>query len=92
MTSGDTAVLAAIRSTPDETLLVVVNASDKPVAAPVLSLAVGPLCGSPNARFVVGDGTARPLSPAVLAGGGFSGYRPLDSVPPQSVSVIALAP
>lgn len=84
------AVVASLRTTPDETLLVVANLAAEPVSDYALGLAAGPLCGSPSATIVHGGGSPEP--PRVEAGGGFSGYRPLASLPAHGLTVIALQP
>ncbi len=85
-------VIAAIRSSPSETALVLTNVGDAP-ATPRLSLADGPLCGAPSAIVIFGgDAGAAAAPPTVLPSGGFAGYRPLSVVPPRSVVVIDLRP
>jgi glycosidase len=83
-------VTAAIRTSAGETALVLTNVGDA-AAAPTLSLASGPLCGSPAATVIFdgGAGTGA-TAPTVLASGGFAAYRPLTAVPPRSVVVIDL--
>ena len=83
-------VVATLRATPDETLLVLANLFDTPVTNYALELAAGPLCGAPDASLVLGDGS--PTAPIVTAAGGFSGYRPIDELASRSVAVIALQP
>ncbi|HEX7472766.1 MAG TPA: alpha-amylase family glycosyl hydrolase, partial [Candidatus Limnocylindrales bacterium] len=92
VTSDAAGVVAAIRSAPSETALVVANVSDTPADAG-LTLAAGPLCGTPAASVVLGgdEGAATASGPTVTAAGGFSGYRPL-TIPARSVVVIDLAP
>jgi glycosidase len=82
-------VVAALRSSPTETALVLTNVSARD-AAPTLSLDAGPLCGEPTADLVLGSGSA--VAPVVSSGGGFAGYRPLAAIPPRSSAVIVLQP
>jgi glycosidase len=82
-------VVAALRSSPAETALVLTNVSAA-VATPTLSLAAGPLCGEPTADLVLGSGSA--VAPVVSSAGGFAGYRPLTAIPPRSSAVIVLQP
>ena len=92
--AGDSAaVVASIRSWPTETALVIANVSGAPVS-PTLGLATGPLCGTPTARIVLGgdEGAASAPGPVVTPSGGFSGYRPLATIPARSVVVIDLVP
>ncbi len=83
-------VVATLRATPTETLLVVANVGDTAAEGYALDLVAGPLCGTPTAAVVHGTGPAS--APTVEPGGGFSGYRPLPVLPPRSVTVIALEP
>ena len=85
--SDSPAVVAAIRHSPTETDLVLANVSAAPVT-PTLTLAAGPLCGSPTAEPVLGVDAA--TAPAVTATGGFTAYRPVASIPARSVVVIVL--
>jgi alpha-amylase len=82
-------VVAALRSSPFETALVVTNVSAT-AATPTLSLSAGKLCGAPTASLVFGSGPV--VAPTVSAAGGFSGYRPLTSLPPRSTAVLVLSP
>ncbi len=90
VTSDADEVVATVRATATETLLVVANVSDTPVADYALDLAAGPLCGMPAAAIVHGEGI--PGAPIVTTSGGFTGYRPLPTLPPRSVTVITLRP
>ena len=81
-------VVAALRQSPTETALVLTNVSAT-AATPILSLATGPLCGTPTADLVLGSGSAS--APVVTQSGGFGAYRPLTSLPPRSTAVIVLA-
>lgn len=90
VTSAAGEVVATVRSTATETLLVVANVSDAPIADYALDLAAGPLCGTPAAAILHGEGS--PDAPIVTTSGGFTGYRPLAALPPRSVTVIALRP
>jgi alpha-amylase len=91
--SDTPAVVAAIRRSASETLLVLANVSDAP-AAPGLTLAGGPLCGAPRATIVLGGDEAATSAapPVVTPAGGLAGYRPLAEIPPRSVIIIALVP
>jgi glycosidase len=89
VTSDPPGVVAALRSGPTETALVLTNVAAT-VAAPTLALASGPLCGSPTATVVLGEGVA--AAPAVTATGGFSDYRPVGGISPRSSVVVVLGP
>jgi hypothetical protein len=54
--------------------------------SPTLALATGPLCGAPTVQAALGDGPV--TAPVVTAAGGFTGYRPVASIPAQSTVVI----
>ncbi len=90
VTSQPSPVYAFLRHAPDETLLVLTNLGDKAVDDYGLTLAQGPLAGTPAAGLVFGEGQVTP--PAVNAAGGFDNYRPLPSLPPRSSYVIRLGP
>jgi glycosidase len=90
VTADAEGVVATVRATATETLLVVANVSDTPIADYALDLAAGPLCGTPDAAILHGEGS--PGAPVVTTSGGFTGYRPLQVLPPRSVTVIALRP
>jgi alpha-amylase len=86
--SAPDAILAELRWTAAETLLVIANTGKSPINDAVLRLAKGPLKSGAAARGILGAGS--PVAPVVNAGGGFDAYRPLDTLPPFSVSVIAM--
>jgi glycosidase len=81
-------VVAALRSSPTETALVLTNVSTM-AATPTLSLPAGTLRGAPTASLVLGAGPV--VAPTVSAAGGFSGYRPVTSLPPRSSAVLILS-
>jgi len=90
---GAEPVIGWLRTTADQTLLVVVNVADEPVADYGLSVADGPLCGGVSARLlgtIGGDPDAPVTAPAVTTGGGLDGYAPLGTLAPRSGYVIAL--
>jgi len=92
---GAEPVIGWLRTTADETLLVMVNVSDEPVATYGLVLDGGPLCGPVTARLVGtigGDPGATPAAPQVTQDGGLDGYQPLPVLAPRSGYVIALEP
>jgi alpha-amylase len=93
--SASDAVMAVLRASGPERLLVVANMSDAPVEGYDLSLAAGPLCGSPTATMLYStsqtvDGA--PTGPTVSAAGGFSAYLPLAALPARSISIFSLQP
>ena len=82
-------VVGALRRDPTETTLVLTNVSGS-ASSPTLNLATGPLCGTPNAGVVLGDGPA--AAPTVTPAGGFTAYRPIATIPAGSSVVIVLRP
>jgi len=82
------AVLGLLRSSPAETLAVISNLSDAPVAGPSLSLDAGSLCGQPTVEVVAGPATA--AAPQVTASGGFDAWRPLERLGPRETVVLRL--
>ena len=86
--AGSRQVYAYLRHGEGETLLVVVNLSDKEVSDYKLTLAAGPLSGAPGATLLLGDG--QPAAPTANAAGGFDGYVPLPALPPYGSLVIQL--
>lgn len=87
-------VLATIRRTSDETLLVLANLGTTAVTDETVSLASGPLCGTPAARVVYSSAGVTGVlpSPIITATGGLAPYRPIASLAPQSVTVLAIGP
>ncbi len=83
-------VLARLRVAPNGTALVLTNVSTAP-ASPTLTLAAGPLCGSPAATEVFG-GSSAVVAPSVTSTGGFAAYRPVPTIAPQSTIVITFQP
>jgi alpha-amylase len=90
VTSSPDALVAELRSTADETVLVVANTGGTSVTDAALSLAAGPLEPGATATLLLGAGAL--ASPTVNASGGFSGYRPFATLPPYSVSIVVLGP
>ena len=89
--TGPSSVVAFLRFDGSETLLVVANVSDEPVAGLELSVEAGPLCGQPRGEVLFGPADAA-ASPVVTAAGGFEGYRPVGGLGPREAIVIRLAP
>ena len=78
-------VIAYLRSQGDEHVLVVLNLSPDYAVAPSLDLAAGPLADFHGVVPVVGPPT---MAPDITADGGFSGYQPLESIPPYGFLVL----
>ena len=89
VTSDVPADVASLRSSPTETALVLTNVSSAPVT-PTLSIATGPLCGSPRVTSVSGAEESI-VPPIVNAMGGFGGYRPVPVLDAHVTAVITFA-
>ena len=89
--TGSPNVYAVLRASKNETILIVVNLSKKPLENVTLSLETGPLTG----------GQTYPLAPILASAafapitangqGGFTDYLPLPVLPPESAFVLQLA-
>ena len=88
--SDHPAIYAALRSSANQTVLVLLNLSNKPVEGYSLSLAAGPLRGDMQARLLFGEGDVQPPQPN--AAGGFDAYRPTTVLPAYSALVVQLTP
>jgi len=86
--SNSNKLVAYLRSSKEETLLVVINIDDAPVTTPELALAVGTLSGTYNAESLLDSSTISSLQSN--AKGGFDAYTPLSEIPPYGVFVIQL--
>ncbi|MBK8903995.1 MAG: alpha-amylase [Anaerolineaceae bacterium] len=81
-----------LRQTENETILVVINFNRNPVLAEDYSLetAAGTLDGAVTAVSLYGSSITG--SPEVNGDGSFTGYTPIDVIPPQSTHIIQLLP
>lgn len=86
--SNSNKILAYLRASSDETLLILIHIGNAPLSDYKLDLSIGPL---------VGQYTAAPLLDASAIGpltandkGGFDDYVPLPELPPYSIFVIQL--
>jgi glycosidase len=91
---GAEPVIGWIRATAEESLLVVVNVSERAVSDYALSLGEGPLCGVTGAKVLasVAPGGIVPAadSPVITPAGGLERYRPLPSLGPRSGFLLEL--
>lgn len=86
--TGSASVYALLRSHGDENILVLINLSAKPVDGYALALAGSSLRGSLAAEDLLGG---QPLTaPEIDAAGGFSDYRPVESLEPFATYIMAL--
>ncbi len=83
-------VYAFLRQSAQETVLVLVNLSNKADSGYVLSAEESTLSGSYTAEMLYGESEAGALE--VGANGAFSGYQPLLELPPFSTTIIRLNP
>ncbi len=82
-------VYAFLREDESETLLVVINLSNKPVTGYTIASGDHPLKPYSQASLIFGGGAVSG-GPTLTAEGGFSGYTPLPELPPTSSFVIQL--
>jgi glycosidase len=85
---GAASAYALLRHHNDETILVLVNLSARPVDRYGLALDSSSLRGTLTAEDLLGAGSLTP--PQVDAQGGFSDYRPVESLEPFATYVIVL--
>jgi len=86
--SASASVYSFIRSTGDETVLVIVNLSDKPQDNYALTLAEGTLSAGAAPVLLYGEG--EPSALTLNAAGGFDNYAPFPVLAPYSATVIQL--
>jgi glycosidase len=86
--AGNNALLAFLRVSESERLLVVINLSDAAVSDYSLALKQGPLAGEYAAYFLLGEGELPAL--AANASGGFDAYLPLPEIPAYGSFIIQL--
>jgi alpha-amylase len=86
--TGNDELVAFLRHTEDEAILVLVNTTRQPVKEYDLSLATGPLDSPIRALLILGDGDA--VDPEMNDAGGFDGYKPLSTLAPQSTYIFDL--
>ena len=86
--AGNTSVLAFLRVSQEEVVLVVVNLSEEAVSDYSLALAQGPLAGKYAAYTLLGEGELPALR--ANAAGGFDAYLPLPELPAYGSYIIQL--
>ena len=86
--SDSNKLVAYVRASADETVLILINIDDQPVRDYSISLGRGPLSGEFNIVSLLDDLTYNPLQ--ANASGGFDDYVPAEEIPPYSVAVLQL--
>ena len=87
--SDSSKLVAYLRASTDETVLVLINIDDQPVRDYGISLRTGPLSGKYNVLSLLDDSTYSQLQASQA--GGFDEYIPVGEIPPYSVAVLQLA-
>ena len=89
--SKNSEVFASLRSSEDESVIVLINLSGESVSDYELSIAESPLMpGNFSLSSLMGPETLDGYL-SIDQAGGFSGYKPLDELPPYSTSLILLS-
>jgi alpha-amylase len=86
--SDNSSILAFLRVSKEENLLVLINLSEEPVSAYGLSFNQGPLSGSYSLSPVLGEGTLKNFK--ANANGGFDSYQPSIDIPANGLVIIQL--
>ncbi len=86
--SSSSKLVAFLRSSGDENLLILLNIADNPMTHYSLTLASGSLSGTYNAASLLDDAALPPLT--ANTNGGFDAYTPLPEIPPYGVLIIQL--
>jgi glycosidase len=88
--TGNRAVFASLRTSREDTVLVLTNLSSEPVTDYSLELEQGPLSGEYVIVPILYDGEF--LSPTITDQGGFQSYQPLPEIPPYGRFILQLQP
>ena len=91
ISSPDAGVLAYLRSSDEEKLLVIINLSDAPVTGCDLSLEGGSLEGTYGASLIYG-GEAELPDLVTNGAGGFDSYLPLPEIAGEQMIIVQLEP
>jgi glycosidase len=87
--TGNTRIYAILRRDLAETLLVLINLGDEPLAEYALSLSDAGLTDGDHTVEAV-FGTQAPAAPLAAVGGGFQGYQPLAELAPHTAYVFQI--
>jgi glycosidase len=88
--SNSNKLVAYLRASQEETLLILINIDDAPVTDYEIVLSTGNLSGDYHATSLLDDSTINPLQ--ANESGGFDAYTPLAEIPSYGVIVIQLTP
>jgi alpha-amylase len=88
--SNSSKLVAYLRVSKDEILLVVINVDDTPITDYEIDISTGPLSGNYNATSLLDSSTINPVQ--ANDSGGIEAYIPLAEIPPYGVLVIQLTP
>jgi alpha-amylase len=86
--SASSKVLAFLRQSKDETVLVIINLGKDPLTDYALSLSAGPLSGKYRLVPLLGEGKF--TSPVINERGGFKDYLPLPELPANARIILQL--
>lgn len=89
VTTDSNRVLAYLRPGTESTILVLVNLHREAINDYTLDLESGPLTPISTTTLLMGAGE---ITPPDITNGGFSSYKPLDSLPPFSSTIIEFVP
>jgi alpha-amylase len=84
-------VYAFVRHTANEQVLVLLNLGSKPITDYALNLAAGPFAAAAQPALLMGAADAL-SAPEIDPAGGFTGYRPVATLPPRSTFVLQFRP
>jgi alpha-amylase len=90
--ASDPRLFVALRTTEEETMLVLINVTDQEISDYTLSLAEGPLSGAYTAFDLFNGDELAAVDLTADDNGGFSGYTPFESLPAYSTYILWLAP
>ena len=86
--SSDAHVYAYLRTTANETVLIILNLDNQAVSDYALTLADGPLTDEVAIEMLLGAGDA--AAPSLNTSGGFTAYTPIPELPAYSTFIIQL--
>ena len=91
--AAPSSLVAMLRSTATESMLVLSNLGTTPVTDYTLTLDDGPLCGGGSVTILYGPGSRGSAAPpTVTSTGGFDAWKPVAEIPPQTTLILGLAP